>query len=297
MIQTHRNFANVAIIIVLLLYLQTTALEAGTSRKKLCPIGFKVAYSKGDPICFRKKGPETFADKFENCTGNRYTLKLLQSLNITPSDQTIWTDYKNLYDGGPFVDWSYTKDSGDLLETTYEVNRDSIYNVNEELCIVMDPVINFTAVRCDEKHYRYCFVDVYVDDSIDISNAGCESLNNPYPDPDPADYLLDDKDKARKNIERSTFRFWSPKATCLLKVVPKRGPQVRMTWNQSQKACETRGGSLLNRGWRYSNYPLFSNNNKDSLTYPLYPFGVRVSANLTLLRYDATHDSALVSIT
>lgn len=279
MIPNHKNLPNVAIA-VLLVCLQTKILEAGKSKAALCPIGFLIAYdSDGDPLCYRMKEQETFADKYENCIGNLYTLKLVQSLKIAPADKTMWTDYKNMYDGGPFVDWSYTKDTGDLLKSTYEVNRDSMYNVNEELCVVIDPVINFKAVRCDEKHYRFCIVNVY-DAPDKNTHEGCDTLSNI----DTSDDLYD-----------NAFRFWSPLPTCLLVVVPIHGNKVRMTWSQSQKACRDRGGSLLNHGWRYSNYPLFSSGKSNS-TYVLSPFGVRASTNLSLLRYDTETDSALVSI-
>lgn len=275
---THESVTKRAVI-VLLLYLQMSLLDAEPGNN-LCPIGFREAYdSDGDPFCYRMKGPEAFKDKFQNCTGNLYTFKLLQSLTISHATQTIWTDYKTVYDGGPFVDWSYTGDSGNLLETTFEVTRDSMYNVNEELCVVIDPVFNFTAVRCDEKHYRYCIVNVY-EEPEDMTFDGCKSLANT----DITDYLTEDEKQ-----QRQTFMFWSPMPSCLLQV-----RQVRMTWSQSKDACESRGGSLLNRGWGYSNFPIFSS----GLTRfaPFYPFGVIASANHSLLRYDADHDNALVSI-
>lgn len=267
MIPTHQNIANAAFTIVLLLLcLQTASIQANYD--SLCPIGYQVAVNgDGDPTCFRKKGPETFADKFENCTGNLYTLKLLKSLNIIlPIGQSIWTDYKNLYDGGPFVEWSGDW-TGDILDSTYDVTRDSLYNVNDELCVVMDPVTNFTAVRCDEKHYRYCFLETYDNllDSVDYATTD--------------DYTTD------VTIDDTTFLFPSPSPTRIMKV-----DKVRMTWNQSQRACQNKGWSLLNRGWIYSNFPALSP------TDLVFPFGVRASANLSLLRYDADHDSALVSV-
>lgn len=263
-----RRTFNIALTFILLLYLQT--LEAKKTRRIRCPIGFEVAYSKyddDDPLCYQMESSQIFSDKFENCSGNLFTIKRYQRLNITKPEVKIWTDYKSLYAGGPFIDWSYSDHTGDILETTYEVNRDPLYRVDEELCVVMDPVTNFTAVRCDEKHFRFCFVKAYNDDIGSKPSDGCDGLTNGR-------------------------RFNSPMPTCLAVVSGEGGGSVRATWGQAQKLCEKRGGSLLNRGWIYSNYPSF----RQPSAYPAYPLGIVMDWDSNTLRYDTRSDQSEVSI-
>ncbi|CAH0702067.1 unnamed protein product [Spodoptera exigua] len=230
--------------IILLLVLQP-ALEAKKSKKVRCPIGFQIAYSnlKGDLICYRLKGPEKLTDKYVGCSGNLYTSKLYNSLNLTKSELVLWTEYKSLYPGGPFIDYSFTKSIGSLLESTFEINNPQP-SIDEELCIVMDPVSNFTTARCDEMYYRYCLVQPY-DEPDDMSKEGCEDFKDSY-------------------------RFWSPKSTCLSAATAVGGGPVRATWNQSKEICEKRGGTLLYNGWRYSNNPILH----VLESFPNYPLGI-----------------------
>ncbi|KAH9634823.1 hypothetical protein HF086_012237 [Spodoptera exigua] len=230
--------------IILLLVLQP-ALEAKKSKRVRCPIGFQIAYSnlKGDLICYRLKGPEKLTDKYVGCSGNLYTSKLYNSLNLTKSELVLWTEYKSLYPGGPFIDYSFTKSIGSLLENTFEINNPQP-SIDEELCIVMDPVSNFTTARCDEMYYRYCLVQPY-DEPDDMSKEGCEDFKDSY-------------------------RFWSPKSTCLSAATAVGGGPVRATWNQSKEICEKRGGTLLYNGWRYSNNPILH----VLESFPNYPLGI-----------------------
>ncbi|XP_021188434.3 uncharacterized protein LOC110374861 isoform X1 [Helicoverpa armigera] len=243
MVQAHRIPTLATLILLLLLQ---PAFEAKKSKRKvLCPIGFQVAYSniKGEPYCYRLKGPEKFAHKYVGCTGNLYTSKLYNSLNLTKSELVLWTEYKSLYPGGPFIDFSFTKTTGSLLESTYEVVNPQ-KGIEEELCVVIDPVNNYTASRCDELHYRYCLVEPYVD-AESMSTDGCEDF-------------------------KGSLRFWAPKATCLSPATAVGGGAVRATWFQSKEICEKRGGSVLYNGWRYSNNPLLH----ISGSFPVYPLGI-----------------------
>uniref|UniRef100_A0A1E1WIF6 G-protein coupled receptors family 2 profile 2 domain-containing protein n=1 Tax=Pectinophora gossypiella TaxID=13191 RepID=A0A1E1WIF6_PECGO len=261
MILLHRNFV---CILLLIICINITANAKKTKHK--CPIGFSLAYTKykgDDPICYRRKGPESFADKFKDCTGNLYTSKLYHSLNFTEPNVILWTDYKSLYPGGPFIDWSYTGSTGDILLTTYDVKYDSNLGVDEELCVVIDPVTNFTATRCDENYYRYCFVKPYKGED-DMDRDGCSDL---------PDY----------------WRFYSPRATCLTAVTGVGGGAVRANWRQAKDLCAKRGGFLLNKGWRYANNPLLTTN-----TNPTIPLGIVLSNDNSSIRYDTPNEDALI---
>lgn len=227
--------------LILLLLLQP-ALEAKTV---ICPIGFQKTYSKinGEPMCYRLKGPEKLTEKYVGCTGNLYTSKLYNSLNLTKSELVLWTEYKSLYPGGPFIDYSFTKSTGTLLESTFEVDNPH-KSIEEELCVVMDPVSNFTTTRCDDEFYRYCLVQPYVSKEA-MSHEGCEDF-------------------------KDSWRFWSPKATCLAPATAVGGGPVRANWFRSKKICENRGGTLLYNGWRYSNNPLLHVYG----SLPVYPLGI-----------------------
>lgn len=261
-------------VLSLIIILQLPFLE-GKRPKQECPIGFQLALTTGkDKICYSlKKDPEQFSDKFVNCTGNLFTLKLYNSLNLPkPEGYSLWTDYKSLYPGGPFVDWSYTSLTGSILETTYEVNRDHHVSVGDELCVAIDPVDNFTMVRCNESHYRYCFVESYDDDTSD-EHDGCEDLTD-------------------------GIRFYSPLQTCLATVAAASGRGgVRATWNQSQGLCEKRGGSVLGQGWRYANY--FQTTGALDSELPMYPLNIVSNSNHTeLVEYDNfTNAASVVSTT
>ncbi|XP_063377710.1 uncharacterized protein LOC134664918 isoform X2 [Cydia fagiglandana] len=210
----------------------------------ICPIGFDLAYTGYEkPICYRLKGSEAFKDIFEDCAGNLYTSELYHSLNITKPNVELWSGHKSLYPGGPFIDWSFSPSIGKVLTSTYDVKYNPSLGIDEELCVVIHPVNNFTAVRCTEKHYRYCMVEPYED-----TLSKCEELTDYY-------------------------RFWSPKATCLTPVTVK-GGKVRASWSQAQLLCSKRGGSLLHRGWRYANNPLLHINKTDWID----PLGVEATA-------------------
>ncbi|XP_073944483.1 uncharacterized protein isoform X2 [Choristoneura fumiferana] len=200
-------------------------------KSPLCPIGFDLAYSKHkEPYCLRLKGPEAFEDSFEDCAGNLYTSQLYYSLNLTRSNVDLWSGHKSLYPGGPFIDWSFTDTTGSVLTSTYDVKFNPALGLDEELCVIISPVSNFTAARCNERHYRYCIVHPYPD-AGDMTSDGCGELTDYY-------------------------RFWSPKPTCLTPVTGIGGGGVRANWRQGQDLCLKRGGALLQRGWRYANNPL-----------------------------------------
>ncbi|CAH2086900.1 unnamed protein product [Euphydryas editha] len=217
-----------------------------------CPIGYSLLYTKdkSSPYCFRRKGPETFADKYKGCVGNLYTSKLYHEINLTKPDYVVWTEYKSMHPGGLFVDWSYTKSIGDKFDAVYDVTIDPSLDLEEELCLVIDPVSNYTAVKCNEMHYSYCVVKVYDDDYEDHKkNEECAGL-------------------------KDSLRFRSPESTCLSVLSGVGGGAVRATWHQAQELCMKKGGSLLNRGWRLSNYPMFRS----------------MSADYSVLRYDTADD-------
>lgn len=231
--------------LILLLLLQSSTEAKKSKRKVICPIGFQVAYSniKGEPICYRIKGPEKISDKYISCTGNLYTASLYNSLNLTKSELVLWTDYRSAYPGGPFIDNSFTKSTGSLLESTFEVDN-ILESIDDELCVVIDPVTNFTTTGCDEEYYRYCLVEPYADEDS-MSREGCEDL-------------------------KGSWRFWSPRATCLSPATAVGGGAVRATWFQSKEICDKRGGTVLYNGWRYSNNPLLH----ISGSFPIYPLGI-----------------------
>lgn len=250
---------NRSIIPALLLLL---CIHISTARQRhACPIGFSLAYFKfenSDPICYRRKGPETFDDKFTDCAGNLFTSRLYHSLNITKEIISLWTDYKSLYPGGPFIDWSYNEFMGDMLTPNYSVDYDPSLGIDEELCVFIHPVTNFTAARCNAKHYRYCFLKPLEDDEDDMDRDGCEDLK-----------------------EFNYWRFWSPKPTCLTSVTPTKGRNVRATWRQAQKSCAERKGYLLSTGWRYASSPLFHSETDDS-----FPLGIMLSDDNTTIEFD-----------
>ncbi|KAG6448639.1 hypothetical protein O3G_MSEX005616 [Manduca sexta] len=240
MVKLHRVLVNA---VVILFCIQTNS-HAKKSPKHQCPIGFKIAYSneKEDPICYRLKGPESFSDSLKDCAGNLYTSKLYYNYNITKSDEVLWTEYRSLYPGGPFADWSYSDPTGDLLSTSFKVSHDKYSTIDEYSCIVIDPVSNFTAVSCEERNYRYCVVKPYSDKG---NTEGCEKF-------------------------KDSLRFSSPWPTCVVAVSAVGGGAVRATWSQAKELCEKRGGYLLNKGWRYSNNPFFAT----SGSYRMYPMNI-----------------------
>ncbi|XP_047527962.1 uncharacterized protein LOC125064781 isoform X2 [Vanessa atalanta] len=233
-----------------------------------CPIGYSLFFtkSKHTPYCFRRKGPETFADKYKDCAGNLYTSKLYNEMNITKPDYVIWTEYKSMHPGGLFVDWSYTKTIGEKFDAVYDVTIDPTLDLEEELCLVIDPVSNYTAVKCNEQQYSFCVIKAY-DYKDNTKGEGCEGL-------------------------KDSLRFWSPESTCLSALTGVGGGAVRATWNQAQDLCTKKGGSLLNRGWRLSNYPMFRNS---GINYT-YPLGIVMSSDYSLLRYDATNDHSEIPL-
>ncbi|XP_064071783.1 uncharacterized protein LOC113404752 isoform X1 [Vanessa tameamea] len=233
-----------------------------------CPIGYSIFFtkSKNTPYCFRRKGPETFADKYKDCAGNLYTSKLYNEMNITKPDYVIWTEYKSMHPGGLFVDWSNTKTIGDKFDAVYDVTIDPTLDLEEELCLVIDPVSNYTAVKCNEQQYSFCVIKAY-DYKDNTKGEGCEGL-------------------------KDSLRFWSPESTCLSALTGVGGGAVRATWNQAQDLCTKKGGSLLNRGWRLSNYPMFRNS---GINYT-YPLGIVMSSDYSLLRYDATNDHSEIPL-
>ncbi|CAK1552668.1 unnamed protein product [Leptosia nina] len=176
----------------------------------------------------------------------------------------LWTEFKSLYPGGTFVDWSFTKSMGTELDSSFDVNIDPTTDIGEDLCVAIDPISNFTAVKCDDKYFSYCFVKPYSEED-DISDSGCDELND-------------------------AVRFWSPDSTCLTVLTGVGGGPVRATWKQAQDLCGKRGGSLLNRGWRYSNNPIFHNNGYNNT----YPLGVIMNSDFTSLRYDTMDDRSMV---
>ncbi|KAJ0180252.1 hypothetical protein K1T71_003656 [Dendrolimus kikuchii] len=233
-------------------------------RKYTCPIGFSIAYTRGDdPICYRQKGPEAFGDKFKDCPGNLYTSKLYHSLNITKTELVLWAEYKSTYPGGPFIDWSYTESTGDMLLTTYDVNYDKSLGLDQELCVVIDPVMNFTASVCDEEHFRYCFIKPYPSEN-DMATEGCKEFSD-------------------------SWRFYSPSPTCLKTIKGVGGGTVRATWKQAEELCHKKGAALLSKGWRYSNNPLLHTSD----SYPMYPLGMEFDSTGNL-RYEDIYDNAVV---
>ncbi|XP_045491215.1 adhesion G protein-coupled receptor E5-like isoform X2 [Colias croceus] len=232
------------------------------TKKYSCPIGFSIAYTteKGHPMCYRLKGPEKFTDKYKDCVGNLYTSKLYLDLNFTTPNIVLWTEFKSLYPGGTFVDWSYTKSMGSELDSSFEVNIDPTIDTGEELCVAINPISNFTAVKCTDRYYRYCFLKPYPDED-EVSDTGCVGL-------------------------RDAVRFYSPESTCLTVLTGVGGGTVRATWKQAQDLCGKRGGSLLNRGWRYSNNPMFHELGFNNT----FPLGMIMSSDLNSLRYDSAND-------
>ncbi|XP_069365596.1 uncharacterized protein [Maniola hyperantus] len=232
-----------------------------------CPIGFTLIYKKDKytPFCVRRKGPETFTELYTDCVGNLYTTKLYQELNISKPDYAVWTEYRTLYPGGVFFDWSHTRTMGDQFKSD-DVVLDPMLDVEGDLCLIMDPVTNYTAVKCHTNHYRFCVVKPYIKEVM--TKKGCEGL-------------------------KDSFRFWSPVSTCLTVLTGVGGGAVRATWYQARDLCGKKGGYLLSHGWRYSNYKEFSYANNANHTYPL---GIVMNTNYTWLRYDAMTDHSEIPI-
>lgn len=246
--------------LLLLLCFQTS-----TAWRRYCPLDFKLAYNTfNDSICYKIKSPETFNDKFKDCAGNIFSSELYLSLNITKSTNPIWSDYKSLYPGGPFVDWSYTESMGDILRANYNggVGGNPLLKLDEELCVIHS-LNNFTAVRCNEKHYRYCFLNASKD-------------NEDYKEKDRCGFLGDYGYK----------RFSSPTPTCLSQVI--HFPRNK-TWYSAQRVCFEISGDLLNRGWRYVNSNFFNSSLKES-----FPLGIMSINGLVKFHNDNTTVSYLL---
>ncbi|KAL4706305.1 hypothetical protein ACJJTC_004914 [Scirpophaga incertulas] len=224
-------------ILLLLIWTQ----DAVLARKRAkCPIGFQLATSKEDnEMCYRLKGPETFYDIFEGCSGNLYTSKLYYRLKISKTNKVLWTEYQTAYPGGPFVEKSFTDSSWEVLQTSFDISYVDP-NVLDEACVVVDPVSNFTAAGCNSKFYRYCFVKPYEDEP---QSTGCSDL-------------------------QGSIRFFSPNPICLTSVTGVGNGTVRATWHQAREMCLKRGGSLLKEGWRYANNPIL-HATRSNATYPL----------------------------
>lgn len=243
MVLRQRKIINLTATVILMIWLHDSTTEA-RRRDYTCPIGFNLSFTKDkeDPICHRLKGPEPFHYKFHDCAGNLYSHKLYNNLNFNRTDLKLWAEYKSLYPGGPFIDWSYADSTGDILTSTFDIKYDSRLGIDEELCTIATKE-GLKAVTCDDKYHRYCFVTPY-DDLDDMSHEGCEELPG-------------------------FWRFWSPKATCLAAVVGVGGGTVRATWSQAQELCARRNGSLLQRGWRYANNVLLHESDDRNATDPL----------------------------
>lgn len=261
MFQAQRCF--ISLIVLVLVYLNNAQGEP------LCPIGFKLAYTKhkGSPLCYRQKGPEPFAEKFVNCAGNLFTSELYFDLDMMGTETVLWSEYISAYPGGPFVAWSYTNTMGRLLSTSVEVSNENSLGIYQELCVVIDPINNFTAVSCDENHYRYCIIEPYANDD-NIITDGCESLEG-------------------------FWRFSSPITTCLTSLNGTGGGTMRATWQQAKDLCEKRGSSLLNYGWRYSNHPILSKS--ISSPSPYRPFGIYSNSDHTIIKYATENTTVEVS--
>ncbi|GBP43839.1 hypothetical protein EVAR_82271_1 [Eumeta japonica] len=216
------------IVWVLVVFHTSEAKKSKQNAPATCPIGFSIAYTKedGDPICYRLKGPEKFSDKFVDCAGNLFTWDLFADLVSIPHDGRIWSDYKTLYPGGPFIDWSFAESTGNILTSTFRVGYDTEQGINDEFCTVFDEQKNLLAVKCNERYHRYCFVRPY--EYSDLKE--CDSVSN---------YI----------------RFWSPRASCLRASRGVEGSVIRATWRQAKDLCAKEGTSLMQRGWRYANYP------------------------------------------
>lgn len=232
------------------------------SYDSICPIGFQPLQRIDDgPLCFRPKGPETFADKYKDCVGNLYSSKLYHEVKNLNLEQVVWTEYKSMHPGGIYVDWSYSKNMGEKLNSEYAVTMDPTLDLEEELCLVMDPYSNYTAVKCNEMYFSICVVKPY--SSVDLSSSKCNDL-------------------------KDAVRFYSPESTCLSLLSGVGGGTVRATWTQAQELCLKKGGSLLNRGWRYVNHKKF----RTSGVNHIYPFGITMSSDYSVLRYDTTDDKS-----
>lgn len=232
-----------------------------------CPLNFDLAYTTDKrPICFRlKDAPELFTDKFKDCAGNIFTAELYHDLMFDTTKNVLWTDFKSMYPGGPFVDSFFSA----TTLNSFDVKYDSSLGIDEELCVVIDPVSNFTAVRCkDEKHYRYCFLKPYDDD--DKSSKGCKGVGE-------------------------YNRFYSPESVCLT-AIKGSGRGLRPTWEQSVEICNKRGGTLLYKGWRLSNHPLLNNHLLARPGGYHIPMGMEMTPDGILKRTDSIDVSLVVSL-
>lgn len=244
-------FLHKSIVPALLLFLCTQTSIAGS--EYACPIGFSLASlaASNSSICYREKKPETFYDKFIDCAGNLFTIDLYNSSNITKSNTTFWTDYKTLYPGRPFIDWSYTESMGNILVNI----SDLLYmkprlDIDGEQCVLSD----LRVARCSDKHYRYCFVKPLVG-SDKANSVGCEDA-------------LRYKDY---------HRFYGPRPTCLSLAFSSTGRHTEKTWHQAKKMCADIKGKLLSTEWRYASSPLYVITTSNDT-----PLGVMLSADNTI---------------
>ncbi|XP_026329453.1 uncharacterized protein LOC113237279, partial [Hyposmocoma kahamanoa] len=223
------------------------------------PIGFSLAYYKTSghktfpnekPICYKRKGPETFYDKFTDCPGNLFTIDWYNHANITEEDRVnaVWTDNKSFFSGGPFIQWSYNRFMGHIKEGLKSLYTESFSKLDGEVCVLSNNLL----VNCNEKHYRYCFITAFKRNE-DMSRDGCEDLR-----------------------DFNYWRFWSPKSTCLSLVTPTNGRNDGVTWHQAQKLCAERNGQLLSTGWRYASSSL-----KPFESSTGFPFGIKLSFGST----------------
>ncbi|XP_060810885.1 uncharacterized protein LOC106142285 isoform X2 [Amyelois transitella] len=255
----HRTIHVISLLVILS---WAHGLEAKKSKKQICPIGFKLAYNrlKGDFICYKRKELESFAASLDDCDGNLYSSELYRSLNISKLEysNTLWSEYKSFYPGGPFVSWSRNENDWVVVKDINNYLPDNLKDdTDQDLCLVVNRTGEYVAVQCDDKFYRYCLVKPY-GDREDLSKRGCEGF-------------------------KGSWRFDNSKDICLLGVTGVGGGTVRATWNQSQALCARHGGALLSRGWQYANMPLF--HMSDVSPTPVYPLGMMWDPERKVLRY------------
>lgn len=161
-----------------------------------------------------------------------------------------------------------------MLTPNYSIHYEpGLGSDEEELCVVIHPITNFTAVKCNEKHYRYCLLNSLEKNEEDMDRDGCEDLS-----------------------DFNYWRFWSPRPTCLKYMTHFEGKIVGVTWLEAQKICVEKKGNLLSTGWIYATSSVFH-------IYPavemLIPLGVMQNVDnktLEIVNDDITVSNLYVKI-
>ncbi|XP_077283774.1 uncharacterized protein LOC143909592 [Arctopsyche grandis] len=252
-----------------------------------CPIGFNLAEIENlGSVCVRAYDNATYFERHSMCSGNMIPLKFYDMPEFSKylAHEEFWVDYVRSYEDGPFINWRI----GDakMGDPEHWIQNDG-YGPGSALCAVVNMRTKlFKYVTCEERHSMFCVIPTYENSySIDWR---C-----------PEQYMS----------------FNAPIPACLTApsgvAVTSRRALLRATVVQAESICKRNEGSLLHRGYIYSNHPEYSsfaesswelplgiNRTDDTFSwkdYPDYPEGVEiVKSELNFNSYEDFNSSKTV---